>query len=286
LYDVQEKPPMTGRYSLNRVVILAVPALLFMLGSAAFAPIFADSLVLTQVGGGGQGAGGCPVSQTVTSGAASISCTFDNTGTIFDNSVMGNLATGVFGAEASVDATLGSGGTPESIFQVTYDFAVSGVSNGTAQFDISANGILTSSPLGSATAEFNNLGGSAITVNGSAAPADTPLGSGLSNIIVTTNIVNGTTQLQFLLSVVATCCGQNPPQGQANADFLDPTSITGASVFDANGNLISGASLVSDSGFNPNAGTPIPAPEPSSLLLLGAGLLALIGTAKLKALTA
>jgi hypothetical protein len=55
----------------------------------------------------------------------------------------------------------------------------------------------------------------------------------------------------------------------AYTDFSHTLQITGAQVFDSNGNLVPGASLVSDSGFNPNANQ---VPEPSSFLLLGSGL--------------
>jgi hypothetical protein len=54
----------------------------------------------------------------------------------------------------------------------------------------------------------------------------------------------------------------------SNVNFIDTLQITGAQLFDANGNLIPDASFISESGFNPNA-----VPEPSSFLLLGSGLL-------------
>jgi hypothetical protein len=166
------------------------------------------------------------------------------------------------------------------------------VTNGTAQFDISAPGIITcagcSGGAGQSAALF--IDGSGESINGGALGPATLIGlaNGANNLVVDTSVANGTAQLFFGLELVAGCDGgpgYTGPACTSSADFLDPLSITGASVYDANGNLVSGASLLSDSGFNPNAGTPVPAPEPSSLLMLGTGLLVLIGIAKAKAIT-
>jgi hypothetical protein len=60
----------------------------------------------------------------------------------------------------------------------------------------------------------------------------------------------------------------------ATSDYFDTVRITSAQVFDSSGNLVQGATITSDTGFNPNATPSVP--EPSSLLLLGSGLLYLI----------
>jgi hypothetical protein len=58
------------------------------------------------------------------------------------------------------------------------------------------------------------------------------------------------------------------------ADFSQTAKITGVGLYDANQNFISSVTLVGDSG-TVYGSTPTAAPEPSSLLLLGSGLLGL-----------
>jgi hypothetical protein len=73
-----------------------------------------------------------------------------------------------------------------------------------------------------------------------------------------------------------------------SADFLDPTSIINIEVTNpTTGLAIPGATVTSDAGvvFPVNGGVST-TPEPSSLLLLGVGLLGLIGVSKLKVMTA
>jgi hypothetical protein len=100
--------------------------------------------------------------------------------------------------------------------------------------------------------------------------------------MVDTSISNGTTQLSLSIQENISC-SFNFTTCTATADFLDPISITGATVLDGNGNVVTGATLVSDSGFNPNAGGPVTAPEPSGLLLLGVGLAGLVSASRLRA---
>jgi len=105
----------------------------------------------------------------------------------------------------------------------------------------------------------------------------TDLPSGKTLLTVQTPVTNGSVALNFTLLASAICSGLDPCQSEA--DFFDPLTITGASAFDSNGSPVS-ATFVSESGFNPNATTP--APEPSSVILLGIGLvgLAVLGLRK------
>jgi hypothetical protein len=70
------------------------------------------------------------------------------------------------------------------------------------------------------------------------------------------------------------------PEGVENfctsqAGYADTISITSAEEFDSNGNVLANAKIVSDGGFNPNHPN-VAAPEPPSLVMLGAGLLGLM----------
>jgi hypothetical protein len=268
---------MTRKFSLIRITILVIPAFLFVLTLGTCAHVFADVLNLS----GGVPGVAC-ANPVVTSGSASFSCPPSTAGGLIGTaSGIGNLAMGVFGVSTSVTILPLSGGDTSANVYVTYNFNVAGVLNGTAQFDISAMGSLSSTICQDCAAQTVFAIAPGETVNGSPdTSTNTFLGNGKTNLIVDSPIGGGTVQLFFGLEATASCSSGPPPGNScaASADFLDPTSITGASAYDASGNLVSGASFVSDSGFNPNA--PATTPEPCSMLLFGTGLVAIIGTAK------
>lgn len=98
------------------------------------------------------------------------------------------------------------------------------------------------------------------------------LANGETDLEVSSTIDDGVANLNLFLESLVNCNIEGlGPTCTASSDFLDPLSIMGATVYDANGSLVSGAGVVSESGFNPNAA--IATPEPSGLLLLGIGLL-------------
>jgi len=263
---------------------VTVPILLSLVGTLA-KPVFADSLTVL----GGPPGGNC--TQTVTSGSASASCSNPAYGDVATAS--GNLAAGTFGVLTTVNPPnnlLGSGSS--ALVTIAYNFAVGGTQSGTADFNLSLSGLLNQTwtgctdpknECGFATAELGFSNSETLIAGGVPQPqALFQLTSGTTDLTVETSISNGLTQLFLSLEADADC-GGNFNSCSTSADFLDPAAITGASVYDSNGNLVSGASLLSDSGFNPNAGAAIPTPEPSSVLLVGAGLLGLIGAVRLKA---
>jgi hypothetical protein len=230
---------------------------------------FADGLNITG------GVPGIPCGNpSVSSGSLSFSCPPSPLSGVLTSSGSGNLSTGVFGAQTEVSGvSFTTGGTTSADVFVTYNFVVSGAANGTAYFDISAPGIISCQQCGNggnATALIATEAGESINgvLGGNAA-----LVNGANNVIIGTPIGNGTATLYFALELTASCDGgpgYNGPACTTNLDFVDPLTITGASAYDSSGNLVPGATFVSESGFNPNA--PVSTtPEPSTIAMVLTG---------------
>jgi hypothetical protein len=249
----------------EQVLTLILLTSFLTLGTAALQPVLADQLTLVGCNGG------APV--TVTSGSATLPCSYTVFGLTVNSTETGNLALGTSGVTVSAtnpNSPLGGGSGTASV-EVTYVFNVSGASNGTAQFDLTGTGTFSATPNGNSLMEFEYQGGP-WSINGVSQPTSaTHLGSA-STLALDAPIVNGTATVSFLENAEASVGGLDT--GTSTTDFFDPFSITGASAFDSNGNPVS-ATFVSESGFNPNAGV-VPTPEPSSIVLVLAGCAAMV----------
>ena len=106
-------------------------------------------------------------------------------------------------------------------------------------------------------------------------------GSPSEPIQIVVPINSGIANFSFALAAQADCPSLTLSQKEegtfciAYADYLDPLTISGASIYDSNGNLVSDATLVSQSGFSLTSAA---TPEPSSIFLLGTGI-SLLGLA-------
>jgi hypothetical protein len=257
----------------SRVAILALPAFALMLTFVGSTPAFADEGNAGISDPNGYGCGS--PSSIASSGVASQACSYNSGAVSGTLAAVANLGNGSLGASSSFFASeLGVNPIPLSASsELIYNFMVSGVSTGTADFTLEAQGqntCINEQCLAAALLTSSNLQNVAI-------------GNGTSFFNVSEQIANGQLTFGFSLSTQVECATIVANSCGASSDFIDTVNITGAQVFDANGNLVSNAVLTSDSGYNPNAGTSVSAPEPSALSLLCVGVLGLVGLAAKKA---
>jgi len=250
--------------------LLPIVLLLIFFGSPF--PLMADSII-TAVGAIGNEGGGLAFS-TISDSVPGFSAS---------GTAMASLAMGSLGVEASFNTMSGAstfgGGFAQA--DALYDFSVSsGPSSGTIVLDLTATGTTLSTVTGCSGCVPNVDVQFEYTTDGQ---SFNPVFNTSGSIVLS----NGTTPIavsipydpsdapEVALSIFANVsCVQRGQAGtcSAAANFLDPLQITGAQVYDSSGNLVSGAVVTSESGFNPN-GIPVSTPEPSSLLLMASGLL-------------
>jgi hypothetical protein len=178
----------------------------------------------------------------------------------------GSLANGTMGTSAVVDFQSQQNGDDSTGAQANtvldYIFALpANLNGGTVLFSLTVSGTSSMScafagcyattastglDLPNSSDQFVGLGTGSVNVN---------LPSGATNLQVSSQIGSGRADLDLSLTSVVGCYAGYSLVCESSTDFYDPLTITGAQVFDASGNLVSNVSLVSQSGYNPNAGS-------------------------------
>lgn len=204
----------------------------------------------------------------------------------------GSLANGTASALAQIlpEVPNVSGGVnyweAQALSQLSYNNLVdvpsgagsTAVISGNVIFTLTISGTETTLGTGGNTSAELLIGPNESFVGSSGSSVALPAGPS-TTVEISTPVSSGNSAFSFELVDTATCPGYTVLQMQsgksctATADFYDPVTITAAAVYGPDGNLISDASIVSQSGYSP----PAFMPEPTPVLLLGTGLLGLMG---------
>jgi len=285
---------MIRRHFLRFVFLLALPVLGLLSPGRAFADVLQIITSFT-------GTTTCsPTNVSVNTGNQAQSCN----GLLNDGAgggtvsvtAHGDLAMGDVGAAASVSNSI-DGTFPQTndsasaVINLGYNFHITGTPGATALLIFgNADGTSLITYHCPAAVPCTSPTSSAGATVGISAPPEqfVGLGSGggaiglpsgaLTPFEIDVPITNGVAVFSLSFSVFSRCLlGFNSYADSctAEADYSHTLNITGASALDSNGAVLNGVSVVSDSGFNPNAGAGVP--EPSSVSeLLTAGALALL----------
>jgi hypothetical protein len=105
---------------------------------------------------------------------------------------------------------------------------------------------------------------------------ETLIPNGTSTHTIDFGYSDGSGLIQLFLESDVQCQAGDTFSCGAISNFLDTLQVTGLSVLDANGNLVTGATTTAESGTTYNSGS-LAAPEPSSLVTMGTGLIGLLG---------